>query len=183
MINVNYNIANNWDGTTGNLTIILNGSDDNVTPGIMPTASPVPTLLDEDGSNTTNNYIINITNIFQTIQTTVTNIYNFFIIDADTISEEMQNINVTPVSKFEKIVTRVSNLKSAFSDDVQDDSVQAGVSGSSHGVYYPVIKMKCPSALLDYLDADSLLDVKGRKYIVLIDFADWAVYFVRVRDF
>lgn len=178
VVNVNYNIANEWDGTTENLTIILNGSTD-VTPGITPTFSPVPTLPDQDGSNTTNNYIINITNILQPIQTTVTNIYNFFIIDTEEISLEINNINTTPVTKFGNFVTTFGNLQTTFSNDTQD--VLAAAGSTQRGISYPVLKVESPKILKNYVPDDVKLTVEGKTYIVLCDCSKYAVQFSMVR--
>lgn len=178
VVNVNYNIANEWDGTTENLTIILNGSTD-VTPGITPTSSPVPTLPDQDGSNTTNNYIINITNILQPIQETVTNIYNFFIIDTEEISLEINNINTTPVTKFGNFVTTFGNLQTTFSNDTQD--VLAAAGSTQRGISYPVLKVESPKILKDYVPDSVKLEQDGKTYIVLCDCSKYAVQFSMVR--
>lgn len=179
IVNVNYNISNNWDGTTENLTVILNGSNDNVTPAVTPTASPVPTLPDQDGSNTTNNYIINITNILQPIQETVTNIYNFFIIDTEEISLEINNINTTPVSKFNNFVITFGNLKNTFSNDTQE--VLAAAGSTQRGISYPVLKVESPKILKDYVPDSVRLEQDGKTYIVLCDCSKYAVQFSMVR--
>ncbi len=194
VINVNYNIANDWDGTTENLTIILNDSDDEptVTPGL--TTKPIPTLVDDDGSNTTNNYIISITNILQPIQTTVTNIYNFFIIDTGQVKNSI-SLDFVPTASFTKLIDAFDKMAVSFGvdeyeytgngDDTEVDVIVDGVdlNGVATSQFlktdYPVISIKCPKILENYVDTE----VDGQKAIIICDFEDFAVYFVRFRQF
>lgn len=180
VVNTNYIIANDWDGTTENLTIILHDSDDEptVTPGL--TTKPIPTLVDDDGSNTTNNYIINITNILQPIQETVTNIYNFFVIDTEEVGSAINNINVLPTGKFDNFVSTFGNLSNIFSDNVQEECLEG-----QYGIKYPVVKVQCPKILLDFVPDNSSVVFweNGTCYLVLADCIKFAKYFVKVRAF
>lgn len=194
VVNTNYIIANDWDGTTENLTIILNDSDDEptVTPGL--TTKPIPTLVDDDGSNTTNNYIISITNILQPIQTTVNNIYNFFIIDTEQVKNSV-SLDFVPTANFKKMIDAFDKMAVSFGADEYEytgsgDDTEVGVIVDGvdlNGVAtsqilktdYPVISIKCPKILEDYVDTE----VDGQKAIIICDFEDFAVYFVRFRQF
>ena len=152
-----------------------------VTPSSYVTIEPLPTLPNDDGSNTTNNYIINITNILQPIQQTVTNIYNFFIIDTEKIVLEIDNIDVTPASKFTNFVQTFSNLKNTFSDSTQDELNVAG--SLQKGIVYPVLKVQCPQILTDFLpdNDDVVLFEDDIAYIILCDCGKYAVQFGAVR--
>lgn len=157
------------------------GDDDsNDDTTIVVTATPVPTLSDDDGSNTTNNYIINITNILQPINETVTNIYNFFVIDTEAISLEINNIDVIPASKFTNFVQTFANLKNTFSDNTQDEFVSCS---SQRGIVYPILKVQCPKILTDFLpdNDDVVLFEDDIAYIILCDCGKYAVQFGAVR--
>lgn len=159
----------------------VDGDDPSATPLPDVTIEPLPTLPDDDGSNTTNNYIINITNILQPIQQTVTNIYNFFIIDTEKIVLEIDNIDVTPASKFTNFVQTFSNLKNIFSDSTQDELNVAG--SSQKGIVYPILKVQCPQILIDFLpdNDDVVLFEDDIAYIILCDCGKYAVQFGAVR--
>lgn len=159
----------------------VDGDEPSATPLPDVTIEPLPTLPDDDGSNTTNNYIINITNILQPIQQTVTNIYNFFIIDTEKIVLEIDNIDVTPASKFTNFVQTFSNLKNIFSDSTQDELNVAG--SSQKGIVYPILKVQCPKILTDFLpDNDDVVFFEDDiAYIILCDCGKYAVQFGAVR--
>lgn len=180
--NINYYIVNNWDTTTNqtqNLTTVINnyyygtlGDSESLTDTPVPTATPVPTLINEDGGNTTNNYIINITNILQPISETVTNIYNFFQIDTQEIAYEM-NFD-SPAYKFDSVNKSISTLKSAVGNDSYDENT--GLLKAD----YPKISMKCPKILAPVVDT---VGEDGEKEIVIVDFKDYALWFIRLRKF
>lgn len=190
---VNYNIVNNWDGDTNTFNInnyTVEESDDSgvtvtLTPNLCkPTFTPIPHNTDD--GDTTNNYDINITNnilieqtnIVQEINQTVTNIYNFFQIDVDVISEEINTTEVLPTDRFTDFVDTFANLKSAFVDELQGNM---GDSSSQFGVTYPKLKVQSPKILLPYVPDEVKLIQDDKVYIVLCDCEKYAYYFSMIR--
>lgn len=159
------------------------------TPSPTPTPTPYPTWDKESGNGdnftiynfyteTTNNFSY-IQSTINTISETVTNIYNFFQIDTQQITEEM-DLNTDLPFKFAPLVSSMHKLKTSFPDDVYSE--ESGLLD----VDYPKITVKCPEILSKYLTSDSKgmsVDDDGNKVIVLCDFADYAVYFARFRMF
>lgn len=170
--------------------------EDEYTPTAEPSPTPVPTLPDEDGENTINNYLINIQNIVAPIQTTVNNIYNFFIIDTGKISSAI-DLSFKPAANFEPLVTAFDNMIKAFGSDnyVTEETSDSGINledqenisgaGGTLIADYPVISVKVPEILdsLLVVDNETICMEDGEKVIILCDFGKYAIYFIRFRSF
>ena len=151
-------------------------------PTATPTPTPYPTWDKESGNGTnfTNyNFYTEVSNSFVNVQTTlnnisqsVTNIYNFFQIDTQEISYQM-NFD-SPAYKFDSVNKNISALKSAFGSDSYDDNT--GLLKAD----YPKISMKCPKILEPIVDT---VGEDGIKEIVIVDFKDYALWFIRLRKF
>ena len=182
---VNYNIVNNYN--YGDEFDINNYTGkDELTPTPEPTERiPLPTLSGDDSSDgdtlVTNNILIIQTNILNNISDTVTNIYNFFQIDVDVIQQEMEY-------HFEDNPTGFDQLKkaySAFETAFPSDKIMEGSMSGELDLYYPKITIKVPKALDRFLESgdDKIIMEDGLKKIVLCDFKDYAIHFVRFRKF
>lgn len=123
------------------------------TPTTEPTATPEPLPVEQ----------------------TVTNIYNFFTIDIDRISFEL-DFDFIPASKFTEINNVFTFLKNTTSEDTYDEN---GILITD----YPKITMGVPEILLPFIGDAAITDIEGNKVIVLCDFADYAIYFVQFRGF
>lgn len=162
------------------------------TPTPTPSPTPFPTWSGTGPENfTTYNFYTEITNILNPVQTTInnisqsiTNIFNFFVIDTETVSQEINNINVLPTSKFKNFVTTFGNLKNTFSNETQDVLSEAGIT-NQYGITYPVLKVRCPKILLDFVpDNDSVVLYENDIcYLILCDCSKYATYFIKVRGF
>ena len=150
------------------------------TPSPTPTPSPYPTWDKSTGDNFTNyNFYTEVSNSFVNVQTTlnnisqsVTNIYNFFQIDTQEIAYEMDFDS--PAYKFDSVSISINSLKFAFSEDTYDENT--GILNAE----YPKISMKCPKILEPIVET---VGEDGKKEIVIVDFKDYALWFVRLRKF
>lgn len=169
---VNYNIVNNWDGNDTTFNI------NDYTGVLVPTLTPAPDAAGKD-TNVTNNILIVQTNILTEINETVTNIYNFFQIDVDYITEELQVDSDENPTGFDNLKNLLSEFESAFPADKFDAVTQ------ELDLLYPKITIKVPKALDKFLKVgdDKIILEDGVKKIVLCDFNEYAIYFVRFRKF
>lgn len=162
------------------------------TPSPTPTPTPFPTWSGEGPENfTTYNFYTEVSNSFVNVQTTlnnisqsITNIFNFFVIDTEEVSQEINSVNVLPTSKFKDFVATFGNLKNTFSNETQDVLNEAGVT-NQFGISYPVIKVQCPKILLDFVpDNPSVVLYENNVcYLILCDCSKYATYFIKVRGF
>lgn len=164
VIYTNFNIANNWDGSTTNLIYILNGNE----PTPINTITPLPSGSGGSGSgsgDTITNINITIENLLQV----VIDIHDFFNIDVGELEVEF-DFSTDSTFKLSPLLDAANTFKGAF---------------SGLEMCYPKITMKCPAILDEFLelDGDTVVLEDGIKVIVLCDFADYAVYFVRFRLF
>ena len=137
---------------------------------------------------------------------------DFFTLDFDLISNSL-NFDFIPAGSFDPVREAFDNMKSVFGTDtyiVEEETassdinssgeigetsdslvatsqqeINANTKGAVLDADYPVISFKCPKILDKYLETDCkyIRTVDGEKAIIICDFEDYAIHFVRFRAF